>query len=115
MKAFLRLVALLIALWAAATPAFALETGGLNLGQSASALGIVALAIFVLAYGLVIAEEFIHLRKSKPMLFAGGLIWILVALLTPDTEQGRESLEIAIHHNLLEYSALFLSQPPFSA
>ena len=98
----------LIAIWAFATPVFALETGGGNLGQSASVLGVTALAVFVLAYVLVIAEEFINLRKSKPMLFAAGLIWIFVALLTPDTDQGRESLELAIHHNLLEYSALFL-------
>lgn len=98
----------MIALWATATPAFALESSGFHLGQSASALGLTALAIFILAYGLVIAEEFIHLRKSKPMLFAAGLIWIMVALLTPDTETGRVALEAAIHYNLLEYSALFL-------
>lgn len=104
MKAF----SVVVAVWAMATPAFAAETAGHHLGQSASALGLAALAVFILAYGLVIAEEFINLRKSKPMLFAAGLIWIIVALLTPDTEQGRESLETAIHYNLLEYSALFL-------
>ena len=29
-------------------------------------MGVIALAVFVLAYGLVIAEEFTHLRKSNP-------------------------------------------------
>ena len=32
-----------------------------------------ALLIFAGAYVLVIAEEFIHLRKSKPVVFAAGL------------------------------------------
>ena len=37
------------------------------------------LAIFALAYLLVIAEEAIHLRKSKPVVIAAGLIWTLLA------------------------------------
>lgn len=45
-----------------------------------TATGFLALAIFALAYALVIAEEFTQLRKSKAMLVAGGLIWALVAL-----------------------------------
>ena len=42
--------------------------------------GITALVVFVLAYALVIAEETIHLRKSKPVMVAAGLIWALVAI-----------------------------------
>jgi len=41
---------------------------------------IVALAVFVFAYMFVIAEEAIHLRKSKPVIVAAGLIWVLVAI-----------------------------------
>ncbi len=37
--------------------------------------GYLAIAIFVLAYTLVILEEKIHLRKSKPVIVAAGLIW----------------------------------------
>ncbi len=37
--------------------------------------GFSALIIFSIAYLLVIGEEFIHLRKSKPVLVAAGVIW----------------------------------------
>ncbi|WP_206485858.1 sodium:proton antiporter NhaD [Thalassotalea sp. G2M2-11] len=79
-----------------------------NLNMTSSTFGIAALVIFILAYALVIAEEFIHLRKSKPVLLAAGLIWILVALLAKSKAQGKELLEHAIQHNLLEYAALLL-------
>ena len=42
--------------------------------------GLLSLAIFVGAYGLVIFEETTELRKSKPVLVAAGLIWLTVAL-----------------------------------
>ena len=41
--------------------------------------GIVSLIVFVVAYSLVIAEETIHLRKSKPVMVAGGIIWAFAA------------------------------------
>ncbi len=69
-------------------------------------VGYAALVIFVLAYTLVIFEEQLHLRKSKPVLLAAGLIWILIAL----TYRGMgdsHSVEIAIRHNFLEYAELF--------
>jgi hypothetical protein len=34
-------------------------------------------ALFVLAYALMMAEEVLHMRKSKPVLVAAGLIWAL--------------------------------------
>ena len=37
--------------------------------------GIVAVIVFILAYGLVIGEEYTHLRKSKPVMLAAGIIW----------------------------------------
>ena len=37
------------------------------------------LAVFVLAYALVVLEEKLHLRKSKPVLLGAGLIWLLIA------------------------------------
>ena len=46
---------------------------------TASTVGYLSLAIFALAYLLVTAEEFTHLRKSKPVIIAAGLIWGLVA------------------------------------
>jgi Na+/H+ antiporter NhaD/arsenite permease-like protein len=89
-------------------PAFASEGAASTLGMTGSALGIVAVVIFALAYGLVIAEEFIHMRKSKPVIFAAGVIWILVAVLAKSVDGGKEMVDYAISHNLLEYSALLL-------
>ena len=40
--------------------------------------GFSALAIFVFAYALVMAEQFTHLRKSKPVVLAAGLILSLI-------------------------------------
>ncbi len=76
-------------------------------GESASAtttwLGITALCIFVAAYGLVILEERIHLRKSKPVLLAAGLIWVLIAIYYGQDAQVGD----ALRHNFLEYAELF--------
>ena len=69
-------------------------------------VGYTAVAIFVLAYTLVILEEKLHLRKSKPVLFAAGLIWILIAAYY--NSQGQpHAAEVAIRHNFLEYTELF--------
>ena len=42
---------------------------------TSSWVGIACLAIFVIAYLFVMAEEFTSLRKSKPVMLAAGLIW----------------------------------------
>lgn len=89
-------------------PAAASEAAGNSLNMISTGLGIAALIVFVLAYGLVIAEEFIHLRKSKPVMLAAGLIWVFVALLAKQVDGGNEIIEHAINHNLLEYAALLL-------
>ncbi len=76
-------------------------------GLAHTAYGYFGLVLFVAAYLLVIFEEQLHLRKSKPVLLAAGLIWILVALAYAargDTHTPHE----AIKHNLLEYAELFL-------
>ena len=41
-------------------------------------VGFLSIGIFVVAYLLVMAEEFTHLRKSKPVILAAGLIWGLI-------------------------------------
>ena len=90
-------------------PAHASSEGGTPvLGLITSPLGIAALAFFVIAYCFVIAEEFIHMRKSKPVIAGAGIIWVLVALLAKQVDGGEHLLEEAVNHNLMEYSALFL-------
>ncbi|PLX99272.1 MAG: sodium:proton antiporter, partial [Desulfuromonas sp.] len=72
-----------------------------------SPYGIFALILFVAAYSLVIFEEQLHMRKSKPVVFAAGVIWVLVAIAYAaqgDTHTPHE----AIKHNLIEYAELFL-------
>ena len=69
--------------------------------------GITIVILFLIAYGLVISEESLHLRKSKPMIVAAGLIWMIVALayaMAGDTH----TAGLAVKHNLLEFGELFL-------
>ncbi len=69
-------------------------------------VGIAAICIFLAAYVLVILEEQIHLRKSKPVLLAAGLIWFLIAIVY-NMHDMPHSVEPAIRHNFLEYAELF--------
>ena len=69
--------------------------------------GYAALLIFALAYALVMAEEFTHLRKSKPVILAAGILWAIVAIVY--TQNGMpHAAEQAVRHNILEYAELFL-------
>ena len=83
------------------------STGGDTIDLTQSWVGYTAIAIFIFAYMLVMAEEFMHLRKSKPVILAAGLIWILVAIAY--TQHGdTHTAGQAIRHNILEYAELFL-------
>jgi NhaD family Na+/H+ antiporter len=53
------------------------------------------------------AEEFTHLRKSKPVLLAAGLIWGMIAYVYAG-HGFTHAAETAIRHNILEYAELFL-------
>ena len=70
-------------------------------------VGIFALVLFVLAYALVIGEETLHLRKSKPVMVAAGVIWALVAFVYAQ-HGDTHTAEAAVRHNLLEFAELFL-------
>ncbi len=70
-------------------------------------VGLAALAIFILAYLLVMAEEFLHLRKSKPVVIAAGLIWAMLAYVS--AQQGApQAAEQAVRHAFLDFSELML-------
>jgi NhaD family Na+/H+ antiporter len=72
-----------------------------------SGIGFAAIALFVFAYLLVMGEEFIHLRKSKPVIIAAGVIWGMIGWYY--TQHGMPELaEHAVRHNLLEYAELML-------
>ena len=69
--------------------------------------GTLALVIFFAAYMLIISEETIRLRKSKPIMVAAGVIWLLVALAY--SQQGDVTFAgAAFKHDLLEFAELFL-------
>ncbi len=73
-------------------------------------IGYASLAIFFFAYVLVIAEEKIHMRKSKPVMVAAGIIWALIAYVYAQQTDPvfHDTAEIMIRHNLLEYAELLL-------
>lgn len=100
----------LLAVMAAACPLAALASEGgpsTTLDLTRHWAGFVALAVFFGAYGLVIADESLHLRKSKPVIVAAGIIWMLVAIVYAQ-HGDTHTAEIAVRHNLLEFAELFL-------
>jgi NhaD family Na+/H+ antiporter len=92
------------------TPSLSLATTQANhatMDLTNSTIGFTAIAIFVFAYLLVMGEEFIQLRKSKPVMIAAGIIWGMIGWYYK--QHGMEELaEQAIRHNLLEYAELML-------
>ncbi|MCR4298154.1 MAG: sodium:proton antiporter NhaD [Gallionella sp.] len=70
-------------------------------------VGITALVLFVVAYLVVMAEEFTHLRKSKPVMLAAGVIWAMIAWYYQSHEIPH-LVETALRHNLEEYAELML-------
>ncbi len=85
--------------------ALAVGAGELNLTYSLS--GFIAVTLFILAYALVMAEEQLHMRKSKPVLVAAGLIWTLIGWVY--VQEGLpDAAEHAFKATLLEYTELLL-------
>jgi len=70
-------------------------------------VGYTSIVIFVAAYLLVMAEEYIHLRKSKPVILAAGIIWALIAF-QYRSNGTPEVVGKAVEHFLIEFSSLFL-------
>lgn len=71
----------LLAPVALAMPGLALASGAAPAADlTRTGFALAALALFVLAYGFVVVEEFTRLRKSKFVVVAAGLIWVLVGI-----------------------------------
>jgi len=99
MSAFL---SILLPTFVTAASGHAVET----LDLTSHSVGYISLLLFAIAYLFVMAEEFTHLRKSKPVLLAAGIIWILIASVYAAHDMPHAA-EIAIRHNILEYAELF--------
>jgi Na+/H+ antiporter NhaD/arsenite permease-like protein len=95
-----------IAILLGSSPALA-QGHGDNTGFLTHWTGILSLVVFAVAYVLVISEETIHLRKSKPVMVAAGIIWALVAIAYRQAGQS-ELVEEMVQHGLLEFVELFL-------
>ena len=77
------------------------------LNLTADSIGIFSIILFLIAYFFVMAEEFTHLRKSKPVILAAGLIWGMIGWVYMSHGMS-ELAEHAVRHNLLEYAELML-------
>lgn len=100
---FISLTLLILLLFCSFT--YAENTETINLTNHT--IGYVVLGIFILAYLLVMAEEYTNLRKSKPVILAAGIIWALLAYMYQSTGNSHLVTE-AIKHNLLEYAELLM-------
>lgn len=88
--------------------AWASSTSDGKLDLTDHPLGLLAVGIFVTAYAFVVLEEKIHLRKSKPVLLAAGLIWGTVAWYAgQDSGLGPDFASNAFRHIFLEFTELF--------
>lgn len=79
-----------------------------NLGLTGTERGIFTVLIFIIAYGFVMAEEFTHMRKSKPVILAAGIIWAHAAILAHEAGVSTDNLHKAFEYNLTEYAELML-------
>ena len=78
------------------------------LGLTATHRGLYCVMVFIIAYAFVMTEEFTHLRKSKPVILAAGIIWAHVAYLASSNGVPAEKVHKAFEHDLREYAELFL-------
>ncbi|MBT8140359.1 MAG: sodium:proton antiporter NhaD [Gammaproteobacteria bacterium] len=69
-------------------------------------VGYLSVVIFFIAYLLVAMEEKIHLRKSKPVMLAAGLIWVAIAVIYSQHNIDHTVHE-AIEETFIEYARLF--------
>jgi Na+/H+ antiporter NhaD/arsenite permease-like protein len=79
-----------------------------SLDLTSHPIGLAALALFLGAYALVVLEEKIHLRKSKPVMIAAALIWVLIAgYAANEPALGPNFAAAAFRHIFLEFCELF--------
>jgi Na+/H+ antiporter NhaD/arsenite permease-like protein len=105
-RVLIRIFLLLASLFLIPDIAFAEE--GQNLGLTGTQRGLYCVVIFLISYVFVMTEEFTHLRKSKPVILAAGIIWAHVAYLASSSGVPADQVHQAFEHDLKEYAELFL-------
>jgi Na+/H+ antiporter NhaD/arsenite permease-like protein len=95
-------------------PSLSLAAGGAQVEKSIQSLdltqhwaGYLALIFFAVAYILAMTEEVTELKKSKPMVLAASLIWILIASVYVSGGMS-EQAGVAFRSTLEGYGELFL-------
>ena len=91
-----------------AVPGLALAEEIEVLGLTGTHRGIYCVLIFIIAYAFVMAEEFTHLRKSKPVILAAGIIWGQVAYMASSAGLPSDTVHRAFEYNLGEFAELML-------
>ena len=103
-----RLLIVLASLLLTPSPVWAADTTtGPALDLTMSWFGITSLLLFVVAYVLVVLEEWSGMRKSIPVLMAAGFIWTLIGLAYTLAGQPHWAGEM-VRHSLLEFGELLL-------
>ena len=77
------------------------------LNLTSTPFGIISLGLFFLAFLLIVGEEPLRLKKSKPMLLVGGVIWVLVALAYKFHDDSHTA-EIIFRDSIEHFTELFL-------
>ena len=80
----------------------------MEINLTTSYVGILSLITFIIAYAVVMVEEFSHLRKSKPVILSAAIIWAIIAFHFSSNKDYTIEIEHALEHNILEFAELFL-------
>ena len=84
------------------------SSGPTSLNMIFSPVGVFCILIFIIAYGFVMAEEFTHFRKSKPVILAATIIWVVIAYVaSQDPSISPKWAETQFRHVVLEFAELF--------
>lgn len=73
--------------------------------------GLLSLAMFVVAYGIAMAEERLHLRKSVPVLLAAAVIWTITGIAYAGAGHASDAADL-VEDTLLDFAELFLFLVP---
>ena len=105
-RVLVSLVSLLSLLPLLPTMASAADTAN-RLDLTNTWVGYASLVLFVLAYACVMCEEYTHMRKSKPVLLAAGIIWAFIGWIYASHGFTHAAADAA-RDNILEFAELFL-------
>ncbi len=86
---------------------FASTDSSLNIDLTMTWVGILCLVIFLIGYYFVATEEKYHLDKSKPALFIGTFMFILVAIYYALNNLDLNLVHNEANHLILEIAGIF--------